>query len=157
VTHVEGDGAERIYKVQYDESATDGKRLESGIAYGRIAESAAISSSKPACDRKIPGNFDKKKIPPTSVTARSQPEGINAILALGHGCDRGKGWRAKDLGVDGLKKTDEGFQRLMLYDTRELKGYLAAKPEANHHDDRNQGNHQFKKRQAESVCLGRQY
>jgi hypothetical protein len=72
VIDVEGDGAERTFKVQYDKSATGaGKSSESGIAYSRIAERASpyFATSKPMRERKIPENFDKENIPPTSVVA----------------------------------------------------------------------------------------
>ena len=72
-------------------------------------------------------------------TPKKQPKAIHAILEWGYANGRESGWRAKDLGVDGEKGADRikpsaRYQRLLCRDVRELNGYLAAKPEVNHHN-----------------------
>jgi hypothetical protein len=83
-----------------------------------------------------------------NITPSKQPKAIHAILAWGFANGRETGWRAKDLGVDGEKnaeriKPSARFQSLLCQDVRELNGYLAAKPEVNHHNERHAGTHKF--------------
>ena len=81
-------------------------------------------------------------------TPKKQPKAIHAILEWGYANGRESGWRAKDLGVDGEKGADrikpsDRYQRLLCRDVRELNGYLAAKPEVNHHNERHAETNKF--------------
>ena len=89
-------------------------------------------------------------------TPKKQPKAIHAILEWGYANGRESGWRAKDLGVDGEKGADRikpsaRYQSLLCQDVRELNGYLAAKPEVNHHNERHAEINKFVARENNEV------
>ena len=75
--------------------------------------------------------FEKETHPSTRACTPPVPTELHAILALAYASNRGKGWRAKDLGLANVSSRDQRFKQAMIQDVKELKGYLDAHSKAN--------------------------
>lgn len=126
VQAVDGDGPRRTFTVKYNESSPDGGKTEHGIPYSRITEvPCPFTAFKASRNRKSPENFGETHCLPKVTPEKPALAGIHSILTDGYQRNRGRGWRAKDLGVFDLGSRNEQFQSLLVEDARELKGYLA--------------------------------
>lgn len=153
VMGVDGEGFQRTFTVQYDKSTSDGGKTECGIPYSRLEElPSPFEPTKRERNRKSPENFAAENVP--LKAGPPPPTAIHEILSLGHTRNRGKGWRAKDLGVleDGARTGR--FQQLLREDAKELSGYLANAQ--NSHDKRLRSG-AFKKRNAKFNSLSMKY
>ena len=132
VINTYGEGAAMTFTVKFDEFAAGGKgRVENGIPWSRITERRSpFGATRTERNRKSPEILTAEQ-PPTPAR-EEQPKAIHEVLKQGCTSGRRAGWRAKDLGVYGELQTDR-FRNFLIQDTKELQGYLAAKPESNQH------------------------
>jgi hypothetical protein len=133
VIDFEGTGPDRKFTIQYDRCSISGMKMERNVEYHRITQIPNPAFELTTLTRKRKATTS----PDTSISSEStsestifEEEPLDVILERGWRRNRGKGWRAKDLGVFPknmeVKRTslhDELFRQ----DLRELKGYLRAK------------------------------
>ena len=133
------DNSHRTFTVKYDEFEAGG--TEHGIEYSRLTE-VLLGARPSARNAKRPTIL-------TDVTnnpkAKQKPDKLHLLLAWSCSRNYSKGWRARDAGVADAKRSDR-FRSLFLQDVKELQGYLSAKPETTHYQEKRKSGGKFKKR-----------
>jgi len=133
------DNSHRTFTVKYDEFEAGG--TEHGIEYSRLTE-VLLGARASARNVKRPTIL-------TDVTnnpkAKQKPDKLHLLLAWSCSRNYSKGWRARDAGVADAKRSDR-FRSLFLQDVKELQGYLSAKPETTHYQEKRKSGGKFKKR-----------
>ena len=126
-------------EVKYDECSGLGGNVEKGVPFSRItvlplpALAASVQQQQRNGSEEV---VKKQQLPPRKF--KDKP--LTTLLRKAHSSNRGKGWRAKDRGLDAntrFKSTE--FKETTMKDHERVKGYLEGCPnKVNMHRQRGQ-------------------